>query len=61
MDADGGLISPTDLANFEAQASTNLLDWGTLTNALSLTNGTLLLQDLDQTNYPARYYRIIEH
>jgi len=33
------LLSPSDLANFEAQASTNLVSWATLPNALSLTNG----------------------
>ncbi len=60
-DANGGLLSPSDLANFEAQASTNLVNWVTLPNALSLTNGALLLQDPPQTNFPARYYRIIEH
>ena len=60
-DANGGLLSPSDLANFEAQASTNLLNWVTLPNALSLTNGMLLLQDGAQSNLTARYYRIIEH
>lgn len=60
-DANGGLLALADLANFEAQASTNLLNWVTLPNALSLTNGALLLQDAGPTNYPARYYRILEH
>jgi len=60
-DANGGLLSPSDLANFEAQASTNLVDWVPLTNALSLTNGMLQLQDNSGTNWPARYYRLIEH
>jgi hypothetical protein len=60
-DANGGLLSPSDLANFEAQASTNLVDWVTLTNALSLTNGMLQLQDNSGTNWPARFYRLIEH
>jgi alpha-tubulin suppressor-like RCC1 family protein len=60
-DANGGLLSPSDLANFEAQASTNLVNWVTLPNALSLTNGTLLLQDAGPNNYSTRYYRIIEH
>lgn len=60
-DANGGLLSPSDLANFEAQASTNLLDWVTLPNALSLTNGMLRLQDSGQSNYNARYYRLLEH
>jgi len=60
-DADGGLLSPSDLANFEVQASTNLLNWVTLPNALSLTNGILLLQDGTQSNNPARFYRLLEH
>ena len=60
-DADGGLLSPSDLANFEAQASTDLANWVTLPNALSLTNGILLLQDGTQSNNPARVYRLLEH
>jgi alpha-tubulin suppressor-like RCC1 family protein len=60
-DANGGLLSPSDLANFEAQASTNLVNWVTLPDALSLTNGMLQLRDGTRTNYTARYYRIIEH
>lgn len=60
-DANGGLLSPADLANFEVQASTNLVNWATLPNALSLTNGMLLLQDGGSSNYTTRYYRIIEH
>ncbi len=59
-DANGGLLSPSDLANFEAQASTNLVNWATLSGALSLTNGMLQLQD-NASNYTTRYYRIIEH
>ena len=60
-DVGGGTLTDADLANFEAQASTNLVNWVTLSNGLSLTNGMLQLQDSGQTNYPARYYRIIEH
>ncbi|HZL77651.1 MAG TPA: hypothetical protein VFC17_02280, partial [Candidatus Limnocylindrales bacterium] len=60
-DANGGLLQPADLANFEAQASTNLVNWVTLPNALSLTNGLLQLQDSGQSNFTARYYRLIEH
>ena len=60
-DVDGGVLTATDLAAFEAQASTNLTDWVTLPNALSVTNGLLLLQDPTQTNYPARFYRVLEH
>ena len=54
-------LAPSDLPNFEAQASTNLVNWVTLPSALSLTNGTLLLQDNARSNYTTRYYRIIEH
>ncbi len=60
-DVGGGTLLPANLPNFEAQASTNLVNWLTLSNSLSLTNGMLLLQDNTRTNYPARYYRIIEH
>jgi hypothetical protein len=60
-DADGRPLSSSDLANFEAQASTNLSDWVTLTTVLTLTNGVLQLQDAGSTNWPARFYRIIEH
>lgn len=60
-DADGGLLSASDLANFEAWASTNLTDWVTIPGALSLTNGMLLLQDGATANWPQRFYRIIEH
>lgn len=60
-DINGGALSPSDLPNFEAQVSTNLVNWVTLPNALSLTNGTLRLQDNSRTNRPASFYRIIEH
>lgn len=60
-DADGGLLSAADLANLELQASDDLTNWVALPNGLSLTNGTLLLKDVEQTNFPARFYRIVEH
>jgi hypothetical protein len=59
-DADGGLLTSNDLAGFTAQASSNLVDWITLPGSLSITNGLLLLQDPNQTNYSSRFYRIIE-
>jgi hypothetical protein len=59
-DADGGLLSPADLPAFTALASTNLVNWATLPGALSVTNGQLLLRDVNQSNYPARFYRILE-
>jgi len=60
-DADGGLLSTNELANFELYASTNLESWVCLTNCLSLTNGQLLLHDNGSTNLPQRFYRILEH
>jgi hypothetical protein len=59
-DADGGALLPGDLPNFQAQASTNLMNWVSLPGALGLTNGALLLTDLNRTNYPVKFYRIIE-
>ncbi len=60
-DADGGLLATNDVANMELQFSTNLLNWVTLPNSLSLTNDLLLLVDPDSSNRPACFYRIIEH
>jgi len=60
VDADGGPLLPGDLANFQVQASTNLVDWVAVPNCLTVTNGTLLLVDPDGTARPRRFYRIIE-
>ena len=59
-DADGGLLSTNDLADFDLYASTNLETWILLTNSLSLTNGQLRLCDPGSTNLPIRFYRVIE-
>lgn len=59
-DADGGLLSTNDLADFDLYASTNLETWILLTNSLSLTNGQLRLCDPGSTNLPMRFYRVIE-
>ena len=58
---EGDVFGEQDLPAFEAQASTNLVNWETLTNALSLTNGSLLLRDPNTANLPQRYYRVVEH
>lgn len=58
-DSDGGLLSSNDLAGFEVQAATNLVDWTPLTNALSISNGMIWLQD--SSGYPRRFYRVLEH
>ncbi|MDB6111436.1 MAG: hypothetical protein JWR69_3186, partial [Pedosphaera sp.] len=60
-DADGAPLLSGDFGNFDPQVSSNLFDWTPLTNSLILTNGTLLLVVPDSTNYPSRFYRIIEH
>ena len=59
-DADGGLLVPTDLGGFSAQTSTDLVNWQTLTNGLTLTNGVLQLTDPGSTNFPWGFYRVIE-
>ena len=59
-DADGGPLLPGDLPGFQAQATTNFMDWATLLNRLSVSNGMLLLADPDSTNYLRRFYRILE-
>jgi hypothetical protein len=59
-DSDGGaLLTTNDMASFKVQASTNMINWTTLTNTLSITNGMLLMQD-SWTNAPLRYYRVQE-
>src|SRR5262249_9056723 len=60
-DADGGTLLPSDLPNFEAQTSSNMLNWAVLSNSLSLTNGMLLLTDPGTSSYRYRFYRILEH
>lgn len=60
-DADGGaLLSSNDIATFEVMVSTNLPNWTILTNALTLTNGSMLLTDT-WTNSAQRFYRVVEH
>ena len=60
-DADGGALLPEDLPALEAQASTNLVDWVTLPGVPVLTHGSLVLRDPDGTNFPVRFYRMVEH
>jgi hypothetical protein len=60
-DADGGLLGAANLAKFQAQVSTNLVDWAPLNLNLELTNGALLLTDPRvSSNFPSRFYRLIE-
>lgn len=60
LDNLGSPLTAEDLAWLTVQASTNLVNWQSIPNALFFTNSTLLLRDPNQTNYPARYYRLIE-
>jgi alpha-tubulin suppressor-like RCC1 family protein len=60
-DADGAPLQPGDLAGFQVQASTNLVDWNALPGALTLTSGVLQLDDSAATNASMRFYRIIEN
>ena len=60
-DASGGPLTAANLPNFEAQASSDLVNWTTLPGALGLTNGALQLNDATRTNFATRFYRIIEH
>lgn len=60
-DADGGALLPEDLVALEVQASTNLVNWATVTGVPALTNGSLVLHDPGSTNFPVRFYRMVEH
>lgn len=59
-DADGGaMLTSNDLATFTVLASTNLINWFAITNALSLTNGSAVLVDT-MTNAPHKFYQVLE-
>jgi alpha-tubulin suppressor-like RCC1 family protein len=57
---DGEPLPPDNLATFEVQASTNLLDWVTVPEALTTTNGMLQLRDPAAAGLPMRFYRIVQ-
>jgi alpha-tubulin suppressor-like RCC1 family protein len=59
--ADGTPIQAGDVGRFEAQISSNLVNWVTLPGAITLTNGILLISDSARSNAPTRFYRVIEH
>ena len=60
QDADAAPLLPQDLGGFEAQSSSNLINWTTLNANLTLTNGGLLLIDPQAISNSQRFYRIIE-
>ncbi|HEY5040777.1 MAG TPA: immunoglobulin domain-containing protein [Verrucomicrobiae bacterium] len=54
-------LQPSDAGSFAVQASTDLVNWVTLTSPLALTNDAFQWRDVASTNYPARFYRLMEH
>jgi len=58
--ANGDALQRDKLAGLEVQASTNLVNWTTLSGALMLTNGVLQIQDPAAAGAPLRFYRTIE-
>jgi hypothetical protein len=59
-DNDGGLLSASNTGTFQAWGSSDLLNWQPLSASLTLTNGSLLVQDFAATNSPLRFYRLTE-
>ncbi len=59
-DSDGAELLASDLAGLTAQVSTNLADWESLSQPLTLTNYSILLLDPYGTNSATRFYRILE-
>jgi hypothetical protein len=60
-DKQGVAISLGELPNFQAQVSSNLLDWLPLADPLWFDNGNPIIVDHSATNYSQRFYRIVEH
>ena len=58
-DSDGSPLTSNDFTNLELDASSNLRSWHQLQLPYTLSNGVIEVNDT--TNYPARYYRVIEH
>jgi hypothetical protein len=55
----GSVLALSDPSSVLFEASSNLVDWIPLTNALTLTNGSALLQDPNATNSTVRFYRLM--
>lgn len=58
--ADGEPLPTDNVAAFEVQASTNLSDWATVSEVLTMTNGMFQLRDPAATGLSMRFYRIVE-
>jgi hypothetical protein len=59
--ADGLSIQPWQVTNYDALATTDLVTWTNVSNALTWTNAMLLLSDPRGSRYSSRFYRLIEH
>jgi hypothetical protein len=53
----GGQLSAAPGYAFRLQASTNLSDWSFIGGGIADTNGLLLFQDLNPSNFAQRFYR----
>jgi Immunoglobulin domain len=59
LTTNGSSLPLTNATGLAFEASSNLLDWIPLTNALTLTNGSAQLTDPNATNSTARFYRLV--
>ncbi len=55
----GTTLSLSNSASVLFEASSNLVDWIPLTNAVTLTNGSVQLSDPSASNSPTRFYRLL--
>jgi len=55
----GGSFPLTNSSLFVLQASSDLLNWTSLTNNMTLTNGAIAFSDPVAVSSPARYYRLV--
>jgi uncharacterized repeat protein (TIGR03803 family) len=53
-------LTSVDIPNFTAQASSNLVQWSSLANALTVSNGVFILTDTNTAGVPFRFYRVIQ-
>lgn len=58
--ADGWPLTFADLPRFNVQASSNLVDWANLNNALTVSNGMLVFNSNPTNNQPKHFFRVLE-
>lgn len=59
-DHDGGPLTMGDTTRFVVEATTNFVNWVPLTNSFVITNGQVQMEDSTSSNFPRRFYRVIE-